>query len=33
MHNLYFMQRLLEEIREAINSGTFLQLKKKWLQN
>jgi queuine tRNA-ribosyltransferase len=33
IHNLYFMQRLMEEIREAINSGTFLQLKKKWLQN
>ncbi len=33
IHNLHFMLRLMEEIRESINSGTFLQLKKKWLQN
>jgi tRNA-guanine transglycosylase len=33
MHNVHFMLRLMEEIRESINNGTFLQLKKKWLQN
>jgi queuine tRNA-ribosyltransferase len=33
MHNVHFMLRLMEEIRESINSGTFLPLKKKWLQN
>jgi len=33
IHNVHFMLRLMEEIRQSINSGTFLQLKKKWLQN
>jgi tRNA-guanine family transglycosylase len=31
MHNLYFMQRLMKEIRESINNGTFMELKGKWL--
>lgn len=33
IHNLHFMQRLMDEIRESINSGTFLRLKREWLQN
>jgi len=32
IHNLHFMFRLLEEIRESIRDGTFIGLKKKWLQ-
>ena len=31
IHNLYFMLRFMEEIRDNIRSGTFLQLKAKWL--
>lgn len=33
MHNVHFMLQLMHEIRQSINNGTFLQLKKKWLQN
>lgn len=32
MHNVHFMLQLMNEIRQSINNGTFLQLKKKWLQ-
>jgi queuine tRNA-ribosyltransferase len=31
IHNLHFMLRLMEEIRESIMKGTFMDLKKKWL--
>jgi tRNA-guanine transglycosylase len=31
IHNLHFMLRLMEEIRESIKSGTFADLKKKWM--
>jgi len=30
-HNLYFVLRLMERIREAIKAGEFLELKKEWL--
>jgi queuine tRNA-ribosyltransferase/7-cyano-7-deazaguanine tRNA-ribosyltransferase len=30
-HNLYFMIRLMDEIRESIENGTFFDLKKEWL--
>ncbi len=30
-HNVYFMLRLMEKIRESIEDGTFYELKKKWL--
>ncbi len=30
-HNLAFFQRLMQEIREAIEKDTFLKLKKKWI--
>jgi queuine tRNA-ribosyltransferase len=33
MHNLHFMLRLMEEIRESIKLGTFLKLKEKWLKS
>jgi len=32
IHNLHFMFHLMEEIRESIRDGTFIGLKKKWLQ-
>ncbi len=32
-HNLYFMRRLLDEIRESIASGRFLQYKRAFLQS
>lgn len=32
IHNLHFMFHLMEEIRESIRAGTFIELKKKWLQ-
>ncbi len=32
LHNLYFMLRFMEKIRESIRSGTFTQLKNKWLR-
>jgi queuine tRNA-ribosyltransferase len=31
-HNEHFILRLMEQIRESINSGTFLKLKKLWLR-
>ncbi|MBN1385710.1 tRNA guanosine(34) transglycosylase Tgt [Candidatus Woesearchaeota archaeon] len=31
IHNLHFMLQLMEDIRESIRIGKFLQLKKKWL--
>jgi len=31
-HNLYFMLRLAEEIRQSIKQGTFMELKRRWLQ-
>ena len=31
IHNLHFMLRLMEEIRESIMKGTFMELKRKWL--
>ncbi|RQW79847.1 MAG: tRNA guanosine(34) transglycosylase Tgt [Methanothrix sp.] len=31
LHNLQFMLRLMEEIREGIEQGTLLELKRKWL--
>jgi len=32
-HNLWFVERLMEEIRTSITKGTFLKLKKEWLNN
>jgi queuine tRNA-ribosyltransferase len=32
IHNLHFMLRLMEAIRESIGNGTFLKLKEKWLK-
>jgi tRNA-guanine family transglycosylase len=32
LHNVYFMLRLSEEIRQSIKQGTFMELKKRWLQ-
>jgi len=32
LHNLHFMLRFMEEIRDSIRSGSFLQLKEKWLK-
>jgi queuine tRNA-ribosyltransferase len=32
MHNLHFMLKLMQDIRESINNGTFLELKAKWLR-
>jgi tRNA-guanine transglycosylase len=32
LHNVYFMLRLSEEIRQSIRQGTFMELKKRWLQ-
>jgi len=31
IHNLHFMQRLMQEIRDSINGSTFVELKEKWL--
>jgi len=31
-HNLWFLERLLEEIRESIPAGKFLELKQRWLK-
>ncbi len=30
-HNVYFMMNLMEQIRESVESGTFQELKKRWL--
>ncbi len=32
LHNLHFMLRLMEEIRESIRAGNFMELKDKWLK-
>jgi tRNA-guanine transglycosylase len=32
LHNLHFMLRFMQEIRESIKAGCFLQLKDKWLK-
>ena len=32
IHNLYFFGSLMEEIRMAISNGSFLKLKKEWLE-
>jgi len=32
LHNLHFMLRFMEEIRESLRAGSFQQLKKKWLR-
>ncbi len=32
MHNIHFMLRLMEKIRNSINDNTFLKLKKEWLK-
>jgi queuine tRNA-ribosyltransferase len=32
LHNLHFMLRLMENIRESIRAGTFTELMKKWLR-
>ncbi len=31
LHNLHFMLRLMEEIRESIRTGTLMELKSRWL--
>jgi tRNA-guanine transglycosylase len=33
IHNVHFMLRLMEAIRESIKAGNFLELKKQWLKN
>ena len=33
IHNLWFIHRLVDDIREAIGNGTFLALKRRWLYN
>ena len=32
LHNLHFMLRFMEEIRESLRDGSFLQCKNKWLR-
>ncbi len=32
LHNLHFMLRFMEEIRESIRTGTFAELKERWLR-
>ncbi len=32
LHNLHFMLRFMEEIRESIRAGTFAEMKEKWLR-
>ena len=32
IHNVHFMLRLMEDIRKSINVGTFIDLKKRWLE-
>ncbi len=32
LHNLHFMLRFMEEIRESIRAGTFAEMKKRWLR-
>ena len=31
LHNVHFMLRLMEDVREAIKEDKFQELKKKWL--
>jgi len=31
IHNLWFILRLMEKIRESIKNGNFAELKKEWL--
>ncbi|MBT3813998.1 tRNA guanosine(34) transglycosylase Tgt [Candidatus Woesearchaeota archaeon] len=31
-HNLYFFKKMMDEIRESIEDGGFVELKKKWLE-
>ncbi|MFA5746609.1 MAG: tRNA guanosine(34) transglycosylase Tgt [Candidatus Paceibacterota bacterium] len=33
IHNVHFMLRLMEAIRESVKAGNFLELKKQWLKN
>lgn len=33
VHNIYFMNKLMEEIRQSIRSGTFLKLREQWCRN
>jgi tRNA-guanine transglycosylase len=32
LHNIWFMQRLMRNIRRAIQEGTFAQLKRQWME-
>lgn len=32
LHNLHFMEQLMQEIRESINDRTFMELKERWLR-
>ena len=32
LHNLHFMLRFMEDLRESLRAGTFLELKNKWLR-
>jgi tRNA-guanine transglycosylase len=32
LHNLHFMLRFMEEVRESIRAGTFTEMKKRWLR-
>jgi tRNA-guanine transglycosylase len=32
LHNLHFMLRFMEDLRESIRAGTFMELKNKWLR-
>jgi tRNA-guanine transglycosylase len=32
LHNLHFILRFMEEVRESIRTGTFAQMKEKWLR-
>jgi len=32
LHNLHFMLRFMEDIRESIRTGTFAELKERWLR-
>jgi len=31
LHNLYFLSKLMSDMREAIKNDTFLELKKQWV--
>jgi len=32
LHNLHFMLRLMESIRESIRCGSFMELRDRWLK-